>query len=283
MRRLINGRRPQLKAALVAFLLAAVASVALASSAVSAAMPGRIGSPTATVPIFERGPAEQPRLRLAVLGDVGTGEADELAMARHIADLGAADNFDALVLLGDNVYPDGNPDRLDATVFGPFRPVLEAGAALLPVLGNHDAGFAAGQVAALGMRGRWYARTMGDTLFLGLDSTQAENPAQLLWLERTLAASSADWIIAAMHHPAFSAGVDGSDEDTREAFVPLFERYGVDLVLAGARPRLPAFRSDWWGHLRRFRRRGQGTRYRPVRFHGSGGSRSSLRGGRHLE
>ncbi len=221
------------RAAVVSLLLLPGALALLGTTAISGSLPGRVGSPEVTVPVAERTLAEQPLVRFAVLGDVGTGESDEIAVAGRVAALGAADPFDALILLGDNVYPDGDPARLGATVFEPFGPVLDAGAELLAVLGNHDAGYADEQVAALGMPGRWYAREIGQVLFLGLDSTDAENPTQLSWLENTLAASSAEWIIAAMHHPPFSAGVHGSDGDTRESFVPLFERYGVDLVLAG--------------------------------------------------
>ena len=226
--------RLKLTACAVALLVVLASALALFStSAVSAAMPGRIGAPAITTPVPSRTVADQPVHRLAVLGDVGTGEMDELRVAARVADLGASDPFDALVLLGDNVYPDGNPQRLDSTVFGPFQPVLDGGANLLAVLGNHDEGYAAEQVAALRMPGRWYAVEIGDVLFVGLDSTDAENPGQLTWLENTLASSTSRWVIAAMHHPPFSAGVHGSDEETREAFVPLFERYDVDLVLAG--------------------------------------------------
>jgi 3',5'-cyclic AMP phosphodiesterase CpdA len=47
------------------------------------------------------------------------------------------------------------------------------------------------------------------------------------------ASGDAAWIVAVMHHPAFSAGYHGSDGEVREAWVPLFETYGVDLALAG--------------------------------------------------
>ena len=80
------------------------------------------------------------------------------------------------MLLGDNVYPNGDPARLGATVFEPFAPVLEAGADLLAVLGNHDVqdANAAGQVTRLGMPGRWYATEVGPVLFLGLDANLAD-------------------------------------------------------------------------------------------------------------
>ena len=37
------------------------------------------------------------------------------------------DQFDALLLLGDNVYPAGDPAKLPATVFAPFAGVLDDG------------------------------------------------------------------------------------------------------------------------------------------------------------
>ena len=215
-------------------VFALAGTVALVNTtAVSAAMPGRVGVPDVTTPFTARTAVEEPLTRFAVVGDVGTVATDEWTVAARVASVGSSDPFDALVLLGDNVYPDGNPARLDATVFAPFGAVLDSGTELLAVLGNHDAAYAAEQVAALGMPGRWYTAQLGDVLFIGLDSNDAENPAQLAWLEQTLAARNAGWVIAAMHHPPFSAGVHASDEDTRDAFVPLFERYNVDLVLAG--------------------------------------------------
>ena len=41
------------------------------------------------------------------------------------------------------------------------------------------------------------------------------------------------WTVAAMHHPAYSAGHRGSDLAVRRAWRPLFADAGVPLVLAG--------------------------------------------------
>jgi Calcineurin-like phosphoesterase/Purple acid Phosphatase, N-terminal domain len=63
--------------------------------------------------------------------------------------------------------------------------------------------------------------------------------AQTRWLEETLAAAehdaSVDWIIVQMHQDALSSAKygNGSDKGIREAWLPLFDRYGVDLVLCG--------------------------------------------------
>src|SRR5208283_3995588 len=62
--------------------------------------------------------------------------------------------------------------------------------------------------------------------------------AQTRWLEDTLAAAkqdtSIDWIIVQMHQDALSSSNgNGSDRGIRETWLPLFDRYGVDLVLCG--------------------------------------------------
>jgi hypothetical protein len=62
---------------------------------------------------------------------------------------------------------------------------------------------------------------------------------QTAWLERTLAAArrdpSIDWIIAQMHQCAASSSAtgNGSDLGIRAEWLPLFDRYEVDLVLNG--------------------------------------------------
>ncbi len=178
---------------------------------------------------------DPPTTRLAAIGDVGTGDdrerATTAAMDRVEGDL----ELDALLLLGDNVYPSGDPDRVAATVFRPLGPVLDGGTELVPVLGNHDVRHDNGdrQAAALGMPGRWYSTVVDDALIVALDSTRPQDPDQLAWLRAALEADSARWTIVIMHHPPYSAGYHGSSRDVRDAFSPLFERFGVDLVLSG--------------------------------------------------
>jgi 3',5'-cyclic AMP phosphodiesterase CpdA len=55
----------------------------------------------------------------------------------------------------------------------------------------------------------------------------------LAWLKDTLRRTDARWRIVAMHHPPYSAGYQGSHLLAREIFTPIFERYGVQLVLSG--------------------------------------------------
>ncbi len=62
--------------------------------------------------------------------------------------------------------------------------------------------------------------------------------AQTRWLEETLAqarsSASIDWIVVQMHQGALSSSTDnGCDAGIRKAWLPLFDRYGVDLVVNG--------------------------------------------------
>ena len=194
------------------------------------------GSPTKTSPLPPFAASDPPVLRLAAVGDIGHVGGRGTATAATVRRLDRARPFDALLVLGDNVYPWGDPALLPETLFTPYAAVLDGGTLLLPILGNHDVaqGHGEGQVRALGMPGRWYAKEVGNQLlFIGLDSTQAGNPEQRHWLEETLAAAGDRWVVVAAHHPPYSAGYEGSSLETRRAFAPLFERHGVELVLSG--------------------------------------------------
>ena len=63
--------------------------------------------------------------------------------------------------------------------------------------------------------------------------------AQSRWLEETLATANQDlgidWIIVQMHQDALSSSKNGNGSDLgiRQAWLPLFDRFGVDLVLCG--------------------------------------------------
>ena len=220
-------------AAVVVALVALVASGLAWRRDIVAYFTLRKGAPEVTVPYEPH--RTSPDVRLAVAGNPGEEGEPLRDVAAAAARIARGDAFDALLLLGDNVYPSGDPAGLDATVFGPFGPLLDAGTELLAVVGNHDVedGHADKQLHALGIEHRWWARSFGPVLVVGLDSTQPGNDAQLAFLERTLADAAEPWRIVAFHHPPYSAGYAPSDREVRRAFAPLFERHGVQLVLSG--------------------------------------------------
>jgi 3',5'-cyclic AMP phosphodiesterase CpdA len=66
-----------------------------------------------------------------------------------------------------------------------------------------------------------------------LNSNAAGSARQQDWLRRRLADSSARWQIVAFHHPAYTCGHYSANSAFTSRWVPLFERFGVDLVLSG--------------------------------------------------
>jgi len=221
---------------------AAAIAVILAADAITAVYPRQTraylthwkGSPSQTVPYQPPAPGS-PLIRVAVAGDVGDSGSRLSRTADTIAGLGGDTGFDVLLLLGDNVYPNGDPSRLPETVLDPFAAVLAHGTTLLAIVGNHDVrdGHGEPQMSALGMPGLWWATQVGGALFIGLDSNQPDNPRQREWLIDTLSASTATWKIVLLHHPPYSAGFQGSNRAARDAFAPIFSTYGVQLVLSG--------------------------------------------------
>lgn len=191
------------------------------------------GGPSSTWPYAPH--SEPPPVHLAVVGDTGDSGTHVESTADTIDEIGRREPFDALLLLGDMIYPDGDPALLDMRVFEPFDGVLAEGTDLLAVLGNHDVSLEKGDeiMQRLGMPGRWWQRVIGDVTIIGLDSTRVDDPDQLAFLERSLEAADTTWTLVALHHPPYSSGYQGSSTEVRRAFSPLFERHGVQLVLSG--------------------------------------------------
>jgi hypothetical protein len=220
--------------------VAAAVVLALVAAVGAAYAFGRDDEPVPSVVAGERVPPvrDAPGVRLAVAGDTGTGDSAQAATVDEMLDQtqGQAP-YDALVLLGDLVYEDGDADEVDTAVTEPFAPLTAQGTELVPVLGNHD--YESGEqteiLTALGRERAWYVERVGPVRIVALDSEHADDPEQRSWLERVLARPEppGTWTIAAMHHPAYSAGEHGSTADVQENWVPLFIRYDVPLVLAG--------------------------------------------------
>jgi len=98
---------------------------------------------------------------------------------------------------------------------------------------------------------QYYSFDHGNVHFVSLDSQlTARDPnqraAMKTWLIDDLAANASDWTIVFFHHPPYSKGANHDSDDTeklggfdmpqqhmREEFVPVFDKYGVDLVYSG--------------------------------------------------
>ncbi|MCL4289342.1 MAG: metallophosphoesterase [Thermoleophilia bacterium] len=171
--------------------------------------------------------------RVLAVGDFGVGGSRQEATGRAIRAFEASHPASLLVTLGDNDYTKGA--SFESNWKASFGWLARAGVRVAGVLGNHD--YERGdrgsyQLEALGMPRRYYTRRAGDVQVFLLDSNEI-TAAQTRWFRRALRTSKARWKIAAFHHPPWACGGHSGHDEVEERWVPLFERYGVDLVLSG--------------------------------------------------
>lgn len=91
----------------------------------------------------------------------------------------------------------------------------------------------------------YYTFSYGNADFFMIDTDQYQEPGTPLhqWLERALATSSATWKFVVQHHPPYSSEENDYGntlyessqygDDEAKLLVPLFEKYGVDMVFSG--------------------------------------------------
>jgi tartrate-resistant acid phosphatase type 5 len=226
-----------------ATVAAASPTPAEATSTVPPASPTPLASPTTTLE-----PSATPNLslRFAVIGDFGEGGQGEA----DVSGLVHGWNPDLVITVGDNNYPSGSADTIDAHIgqyyhdfIFPYSGTYGPGAVenrFFPTLGNHD-WYTAGakpylDYFSLPGNERYYDFVQGPVHFFALDSDENEpdgvNQAsvQAAWLQKALAASASTWNVVYFHHAPYSSGVmHGSTTWMRWPFAA----WGAQAVLSG--------------------------------------------------
>ncbi len=195
--------------------------------------------------------------RIWVIGDAGTGTADQMAVRDAYYNFTGTRYTDVWLMLGDNVYESGTDPEYQTRLFEIY-PTLLRKSVCWPAVGNHDTAQSSnppdtipyflnfsmpvnGEAGGLASgTKKYYSFDFGEIHFVCLDSmTSSRQPgsAMLTWLSADLSSTTAKWLIAYWHHPPYSKGHD-SDTDTietemRQNVVPILEQNGVDLVLSG--------------------------------------------------
>ena len=182
-------------------------------------------------------------------GDSGEGSAQQ----ERLANLMAAEDVHLILHAGDVAYPNGTYQEFEALYFSVYRDMLSR----VPVFlcpGNHDyytpnaAPYLAvtsppvSNVAAI-ERGRFYSYDWGDIHFVSLDSNEpleraiAGTGTMFQWLEDDLRRTRKFWRIVFLHHPPYPTSThhanDAVSATVRQHLVPILERYGIPLVIAG--------------------------------------------------
>jgi tartrate-resistant acid phosphatase type 5 len=176
-----------------------------------------------------------------------------------------------ILSLGDNFYPDGVESSTDEQWETTFRQIFTGKnlyCSWYSVLGNHD--YLLNPQAQIDyylekrdmrwvMPYKYYYVTKTyenftiqlvciDTVQLDLISapsllpkevirreelSQSKSDTQLAWIEETLAASTADWLIVMGHYNLYTGGWHGSNRNLINLLKPLFTKYKVDMYLSG--------------------------------------------------
>lgn len=137
---------------------------------------------------------------------------------------------------GDFVIDGDREESWDEEWWAPMRDLL-LHCPIYPTMGNHeeDSLFYYRYFSSLGGRGTNYSFDWGAAHFIVCKIDEGDSE-QVEWLEQDLANNSAAGFTVVSHHvPPFSSTTSdtGGIPYLQESVVPLFEKYGVDLVISG--------------------------------------------------
>ena len=237
----------------LAFLIACGKETNVGETAVSPT-PTSHSSPadiTAAPPTSAATAATCETTRFAIIGDFGA--ADEAA--GEVADLVKSWQPDFIATVGDNNYPDGQAETIDANIgqfyhayIGNYQGNYGPGSTVnrfFPALGNHDWHTTSGNPPlpqpyldyfTLPGNERYYTVSQGPVDLFILDSDEnepdgfAEPSRQSQWLQTQLAQSEADWKLVLAHHAPYSSG-DRNGSSSRMRWP--FAEWGATAVVSG--------------------------------------------------
>ncbi|WP_430898507.1 MULTISPECIES: metallophosphoesterase [unclassified Paraflavitalea] len=212
-------------------------------------------------------------LNFLAFGDWGRNGADhQIPVAQTMSKVAEQLRPSFYVVTGDNFYPSGVVSEKDPlwtysleNIYSDFVFQWD----WYPVLGNHDYKSNPGAQVAYSkisrrwkMESRYYSKlfpinddTTQQVLMVFIDTNPLiaefyknkeygpnvrtqDSTAQLKWIKKQLSISNTNikWKILVGHHPMYSAGGRENGYDTksiRGTLKPLFDKYGVDLYIAG--------------------------------------------------
>jgi hypothetical protein len=201
--------------------------------------------------------SDATQITFAGLGDSrpGSTSSDPSTSARNVAAQMDQRDFAFAIHTGDIVYGGGVCTGSDSGwnqylrgYFDLYEDSIKQ-APFYTAIGNHELGSGSASCgydaytgvyylpenAPSGDEERYYSFDWGNihVVVLNTEQTYSTGSTQYNWLENDLQNTDRRWIVAAFHRPAYSSGPHGSEEAVQDYLVPLFEQYGVDVVLNG--------------------------------------------------
>jgi acid phosphatase len=171
---------------------------------------------------------------IGVIGDWGVKDPALGDVIRLMGGFNGGRPLDAVVTTGDNAYVTGTSAEA-AYARRQLTPLLRRGTRLYASLGNHDEYTLGGRpvMRAFGIKARWYTAVVGPVQLVVLDANRTDDPAQLAFIKRTLAAPRpVPYRVLVFHQPVGSCSYHGPEPGVVKNWLPLFGGR-VDLVLNG--------------------------------------------------
>lgn len=169
------------------------------------------------------------RVQFIAYGDSRTNPDIHSRLARHFLRYHPA----FILHTGDLVARGRSYPLWSREFFEPLRGIIDR-VPLLPALGNHeDDGTNYLKYFQLPPPERWYSLDVGPVHVLALDyHFEKATQEQFAFAQADLEASRAPWKVVFLHYPMFNVGGHATTWG-QDAYLPLFHRTGVDLVLGG--------------------------------------------------
>jgi len=218
---------------------------------------------------FKTAPAygSEVPVKIWIIGDSGTANSDAKDVYQAFQNYSEESRTDVWLMLGDNAYQTGMDSEFQSAVFEMYEPLLHH-TSLWSTLGNHETYWSrydsSGVLTAtdspyfkifdLPTQGEaggvpsgtehYYSFDYGRVHFICLDSQSSDRSVDgemYGWLNKDLENvddAKTDWVLVFFHHPPYTHGTHNSDLEIehiemRENFLPLLEKYEVDLVFGG--------------------------------------------------
>ena len=200
---------------------------------------------------------EKQAVHLVALGDFGSGDKNQLAVATALALRQRQQPFDFGISLGDNFYRCGVSNAKDPDWKSRWEDLYTPlGIPFFASLGNHDYGHPPVICPGRGaspetevqytelskswrMPARYYTFIAGPVRFFAID-TEGWSAAQSTWLKKMFAETQNEpnvrWRIVYGHHPMYTSGVHLNQRRIgalRRELAGLFKETKVDLYIAG--------------------------------------------------
>ena len=195
--------------------------------------------------VFSVKPAGQP-IRVLAFGDFGTGSPAQVDLAKAMVAYHKTRPFDFGITLGDNFYLAGMASTEDPRWRTQWEDLYGSmGIRFYAALGNHDWVMPDSPAAEIlysakspdwRMPSPYYTFTAGPAQFFVVDEDGAQgvelSQAQLDWLDKELAKSTALWKVVYGHFPIYSS-TRGDNQILIDSLLPILKKRKVDVYLNG--------------------------------------------------